>query len=63
MSLSKNSLNNFTIHFEQQVDQGNHLGTFYLEVSNILGSSEILLHIVKQGKCRLSLHLNCLDTN
>nr|XP_022303134.1 titin-like isoform X2 [Crassostrea virginica] len=50
MSLSKNSLNNFTIHCEQQVDQGNHLGTFYLEVSNILGSSEILLHIVKQGK-------------
>lgn len=64
VSLSKNSLNNFTIYCEQQLDRENQLGTFYLEVSNFLGSSKILLHIVKQGKCWQNLHLHyCLDTN
>ena len=44
-------MNNFTICFEQQFFQEIDSVTYSLEVVNFLGTSTILVHILKQGRC------------
>ncbi|XP_078310218.1 contactin-5-like isoform X2 [Crassostrea virginica] len=50
VNLHKNAMNNFTIFCEQQFIREIASVTYSLEFGNFLGSSTILVHILKQGK-------------
>ena len=58
VNLHKNAMNNFTIFFEQQFIREIASVTYSLEFGNFLGSSTILVHILKQGRCSLDFLLS-----
>lgn len=49
-SISRNAVNNFTIHFKQTVVEQDDYGIYHLLVNNALGESIVILNVLPQSK-------------
>lgn len=49
-SISRNAVNNFTIHFNQTVIEPDDYGTYHLLVSNAFGEIIVILNVLPQSK-------------
>lgn len=49
-SITRNAINNFTIHFNQTIVEQSDYGSYYLELSNLLGTTTVLINVLPQSK-------------
>lgn len=49
-SITRNAVNNYTIHFNQTVVKQEDFGTYHLLVSNIFGETTVFLNVLPQSK-------------
>lgn len=52
-TMTRNAVNNYTVHFSQTVTEESDYGTYYLVLQNLLGKTTIFVNIVPQSKCKI----------
>lgn len=48
--LTRNAVNNFTIHYNQTVVEQDDFGTYHLFVSNAFGETTVFFNVLPQSK-------------
>lgn len=49
-SITRNAINNFTIHFNQTIVEQSDYGSYYLKLSNSFGTTTVFINVLPQSK-------------